>query len=435
MGLNCPLLDLSCEGDPSHPWGRLLLVSLTLFYEAGLAQADAGGQTAPTQVVVLDNGHTLSGVVAARGDSYEVTLADHSKVYVRRDRTLMIADDLDAAYRRRAADLAGLSPTDLADAHIDLARWCLRLDMPGRAEDQLLYAEVAGAQRSDIEPVRRQISLLRRQANDGSRHYTPQRDLSDLSLAKPNGSITDRLPTRDLTDGVPPFDDWPRIARRQFARQIQPLLVSRCGMGGCHGPGGVAPRLARRNGPGVSNAMATRDNLAAIMPFLVADAGSGLPPLLEMAARPHGGRAASESTWSSRYQQTLQEWFALLADATPDDELDMERTGGGDSGRDRRSVQCRSVRSSLIQPGARDGVAQTTKRPSFDRSHLDSREPELARTPGGEKLLVCGEEIGPLHQLGRCQPIDLCDFCRVRAWSVVIDNSRLPPHRVPRAAV
>ena len=126
--------------------GFLLGLAIVLF-ECQISLGEQG----KTNVVVLKNGNILQGEVRQQGDYVSILLAG-GEFRVRREQVEVCCADLDEAYQRR---LSTISSTN-ADAHLKLARWCLRQGLLKHAASELETTR-------RIEPRHEHIPLLERQ--------------------------------------------------------------------------------------------------------------------------------------------------------------------------------------------------------------------------------------------------------------------------------
>jgi hypothetical protein len=162
-------------------------------------------------VVLLDNGQVLHGNVTLEGEQALVTLGPGSQMRLPRTQiagTGRTLDDLFQLQHRRLeqGDVAG---------RLDLARWCLRSDMPAKA-GQLLVELVKLA--PDDSRVRNLELQLRQQTSQ-------PRVASDAS--RPTIPPTEELSEISHQISPPAFD--------AYMRQVQPLLINHCSASGCHG--------------------------------------------------------------------------------------------------------------------------------------------------------------------------------------------------------
>jgi len=204
---------------------RGAIVSALLSLPTACAEPADGGP-APG-IVLLQNGNLLRGVVQRLDDHYRVEMAG-GELLVRIEQVEMICQSVDEVYEKRRASRAASS----ADTHLELARWCMRLDMYEHAERELEDARA-------IDPGHRRLPLLERQLDQlvklTARKLALPGGPTSATVSHPvsPGEARGEAPVADTKD----LDKAPKWARALFVRQVQPLLVHSCATAGCHQPG------------------------------------------------------------------------------------------------------------------------------------------------------------------------------------------------------
>ena len=168
-------------------------------------------------VVVLNNGNVLQGEIRLDEQHISVLLAG-GEFRIRRDQVEMCCADLDEAYQRRRDGVSDNNP----DAHLKLARWCLRQGLLQQAAAELETTR-------NIEPDHRHIPLLERQLVQLIKLARDQEQRLSRSL-KPEDKENESIDLDILQQA-------PKWSRAIFVRQIQPLLIHSCSTTGCHQPG------------------------------------------------------------------------------------------------------------------------------------------------------------------------------------------------------
>jgi hypothetical protein len=181
------------------------------------SSTDAMASTSATHsegVVVLVNQNVLRGKVTRDGEFYYVS-NEHGELRLAAGQVEMAVASLDEAYQRKRERIA----MGDAEGRLRLAAWCLRNHMVGYAAEEILAAR-------GLDPRDPRIAQLERQMDMATSPPTEP--------LPPAGQADDR-PTRDQLDKI--IRELPREAVSSFAARIQPLVVNRCGLAGCHGPG------------------------------------------------------------------------------------------------------------------------------------------------------------------------------------------------------
>ena len=172
-----------------------------------LAAASARGDGPP--VVLLTNHSVLRGTARLERDQWIVELSRGGRVVLPRQDVLARFPSMAEAFAWRQAQL---DPGD-ADAWLSLGFWALRHDYRDGAAMILQSRAANGGLDTRFAALQEQI-----------RRYPPS---------------TSRQPT--TSPGQPAGLSWKEISetqRRFFFERVEPILLQRCGMVGCHGPGG-----------------------------------------------------------------------------------------------------------------------------------------------------------------------------------------------------
>lgn len=217
-----------------------------LFALAALGAPPSGvsAEVAPqVGVVVLKNGHTIPGSITQAGDYLVVTQGAQSELRIPNAEVEFVSADLEQAYARKTARL----PVGKAAAHLDLAEWCLRHDMPAQATEQWVAALKIDAEHPRLAAIEKRLKFY-------AERMTPK---------SPAPSKSPALGPEDLDKFT---KDLPKGAVERFAATVQPILLNRCATGGCHGPNATTEFKLYRPAQGqVANRRFTQRNLHAVM--------------------------------------------------------------------------------------------------------------------------------------------------------------------------
>ena len=172
----------------------------------GLAAASACGDG---PVVLLKNDNVIRGTARLERDHWVVELTRGGRVVLpKRDVLARFASMAEAFAWRQAR----LDPAD-ADAWLSLGYWALRHDYPDGAAMVLQSQAANGRLDTRFAALREQLG----------RHATRTSRPPTSSPFQPA-----RLSWKEIPD----------VERRFFFERVEPVLLQRCGMVGCHGPGG-----------------------------------------------------------------------------------------------------------------------------------------------------------------------------------------------------
>lgn len=261
-------------------------------------------ETTVTQgVLVLRNGNVLQGGVRRYGDYYRVDLANAS-FQVPVAQTELFCQSLVEAYEQRRELHVGAS----ADAHLELARWCLRHDLLDQAAREVLDARTIDPGHPSLGTIDSQLGqLIALKADQQVRRQIPE--VKQVTFDSPLAAPSAPAPT--------PLDISAE-AQTQFVRNIQPMLVHSCATGGCHQPDSQNRfQLDRWALEGSGNATLIRRNLAAVA-AQVDKQDPASSPLIQWARHAHGGKGNKSSTALAPYQAALlMEWLNAAAGVIP----------------------------------------------------------------------------------------------------------------------
>jgi hypothetical protein len=275
---------------------------------AAAATRAAGEDADPSAgVLVLRNGNVLAGAVSRNDDGYFVQMAD-ARLRIPAAQVQCHCQSLNEAYELRRRDRTSTS----ADAHLELARWCLRNDLLDQAAREALDARTIDAGHPGVRTLDFELSrALKRRAEASARPRPDETGEAEVSAAPP--------PPARLPAGRPVALDVSAEAQATFVRNIQPMLVHSCALGGCHQPGSDRSlQLDRWAIEGSGNATLVRRNLAAVLAQIDRQHPAS-SPLVQWARQPHGNAAGKASQALTPHQTALLlEWLNAVAGVKPD---------------------------------------------------------------------------------------------------------------------
>lgn len=242
------------------------------------------------QLLVLTSGRVVQGEISPTAGGYLVEFPQ-GRMLVPFTQVRLQARDLRDAYRK----LRDSMPERTANAHVELAGWCLAHQLPDDARAELLAA-------LELEPDRGSIrTMLRRLERGGD-------DPPGEPAAAPAAESVKHPDAQSLAG-------LSRESAQQFVLRIQPLLVNKCGRAGCHdASAGNDFRLTQvRVGSG-GQRLFTERNLAATLKFLNLDSPDR-SPLLTAPQGNHGPAGAAIFSGSRGVDQwaALQHWVRQVA--------------------------------------------------------------------------------------------------------------------------
>lgn len=283
---------------PYHRSIRCITIALAAMFALAAAHS-VDAQQAPQQpaagVLVLRNGNVLPGVVHRQGNHYRVE-NEGSVMQIPASQVDMACASLVDAYEQRRQQRVG----NATDAHLELARWCLRHGLLAEAAREILDA------RTDDpgHPALRTLDLQLQQglADEASRLQRQRDAVALASHVEPAAPEEAELPERLI-------EPTPEV-QQQFVRSIQPMLIHGCTTSGCHSPDSRQAMALDRwalEGSGIPTLI--RKNLDQVLAQVdVEDPASS--PLMRRARQAHGMRNSQLSTPLAPYQTAiLIEWL------------------------------------------------------------------------------------------------------------------------------
>ncbi|HHM12971.1 MAG TPA: hypothetical protein ENJ16_05410, partial [Planctomycetaceae bacterium] len=160
-------------------------------------------------VVLLTNDSVLYGTATRERDQWVVELTRGGRVVLPKRDVLARFPSMAEAFAWRQARL---DPQN-TDAWLSLGFWALRHNYPEGAAKVLRSQRVSGRMDARFAALQEQLR----------RHVTS-------ASPSPRGSVS---PQTGLS-----WKEVPLAERRFFFDRVEPVLLQRCGMVGCHGPGG-----------------------------------------------------------------------------------------------------------------------------------------------------------------------------------------------------
>ncbi|MBT5017301.1 hypothetical protein N8590_01310 [bacterium] len=232
----------------------LFFLILTLTIYQGVSQQSWGQSTIETQlefsegVIVLDDGRVFSGKISNVAGGYRI---DWSGTYaiVPFGKVDVTSPSLNGAYialRDRT-----LKPT--AADHLQLAEWCLTNDLVGQARSEVTKALT-------LEPLRPESRVMMSQIDQ---RLNPEKQ----KIKIPNQAamtIDGFLRAKENRSG-----GMVRETHQDFIRQVQPLLMNKCGNAYCHGQAAKNAFHLEPIQRGTSgNRLQSQQNMEAVLKFI-----------------------------------------------------------------------------------------------------------------------------------------------------------------------
>lgn len=305
----------------------LIALALTLFCDHLVAGGDPDGDVG---FVLLKDRAVLPGVVTEEPGQILIRQGG-SEIRVARDRVACWASSIAGLHRYLVDTREGSN----LRSHLAIARWCLQNEYPAGS-----VAELVAARR--LDPDNLEAASL-------------EKELREWQAARDNAKNTGIGRVAKVASGTGGFSTKPDFRREQnpavrsepkleqdsamgetetdfasdaesvdgslveqhlatFAKEIQPILLNRCGLGVCHGsPGERAFTIELpHKSLGRPSAEMSRRNLEATLRWI--DRGhSAASPLLVRALQPHGGLSQPPLEPQNRVAaELLRRWVASM---------------------------------------------------------------------------------------------------------------------------
>lgn len=202
-------------------------------------------------VIVLDDGRVFSGTISNVAGGYRV---DWNETYaiVPFAKVDVTAPTLNAAYialRDRV-----LKPT--AADHLQLAEWCLSNKLVGQARSEVTKALT-------LEPLRPEARVLMAQIDELLNPEKQKMQVPSQAAMTIDGFLREE---QNRSSGMS------RQAHQDFIRQLQPLLMNKCGNATCHGAAAQNSFQLQAIQRGTSgNRLQSQQNLDAVLKFVDRD--------------------------------------------------------------------------------------------------------------------------------------------------------------------
>lgn len=281
---------------PNYRSIRCITIALAALFALGSIRAVDAQQPQPAAgVLVLRNGNVLKGTVHRQGSHFRI-VNEGSELQIPASQVEMACASLVEAYEQRRQQRVG----NATDAHLELARWCLRHGLLAEAAREILDA------RTDDpgHPALRTLDLQLQQglADEANRL---QRERDAVALAAHAEPVSTE-PVAQPEHMIEPTAE----VQEKFVRSIQPMLIHGCTTSGCHSPNSRQTMELDRwalEGSGIPTLI--RKNLEQVLAQVdVADPASS--PLMRRARQAHGIRNQPLSTPLAPYQTAiLIEWL------------------------------------------------------------------------------------------------------------------------------
>ncbi len=281
-------------------WTVPMLVCATFGASCGWGEQPEAAES-ENRVLVLYDGRVVRGTIRPVIDGFVVRHGD-AETHIPLRQVRVAADSLSRAYQR----LRNTLPAEVASSHLALARWCLSNGLLEESRFELLEVLRLDAQNPVARSMLQKLDavLTERERSPAHPPEPPKDGEPDTVAATSTGSM---LPPESTVVS--------REAMRRFVRQIQPLLLNRCGNARCHGTG-TDGSFALANVPRSTGGyrVSSQRNLKEVLAYIDVRRPEE-SPLLSWASRQHGnapGRILG-APLSKAQLESLEAWVKSVA--------------------------------------------------------------------------------------------------------------------------
>lgn len=280
----------------------------------------------PSQLIVLQNGKVISGQISRNSGGYVVDLPTGNMV-INEKQVKFVAEDRADAYRK----MSEIIDPSTADGHIALANRCINNGFHDEAAKDLRTALLTEPSRGD---ARRMLTRLEELMH-------PERPLHKTS-ERTSPKLLDGYEAVEIKS----LGGLSREAATGYMAKVQPILMNRCAITGCHGPKDTNELRLERVSSGQSMHRLVSDrNLARVIKYIDPE-NPGESRLLKTPNGPHGknNMPVFSGTLAAAQYKTLEQWVELVA---------------GETDKGRKAAAARASLADAQTPGAEKKPAAT----------------------------------------------------------------------------
>lgn len=166
-------------------------------------------------ILLLRNGQLMAGRYSITPYGYQLSLTSGGVVRLVKEQVEFVSESMDEVYAYRRASKVIHS----AEAHLEMANWCLRNHLYEYAQTHLQQAIRINPRQSGIIPVQSRLAIARETSK------RPQ-----IPSVRPQTTVVSNEVISRRIDQLDPS------VIRSFVGGVQPLLLNTCAVAGCHGP-------------------------------------------------------------------------------------------------------------------------------------------------------------------------------------------------------
>ena len=254
--------------------------------------------TAPYEgVLVLTNGNAMRGRITREGEYYSLAINEDSVVRMPAERVAFACKSLEEAYLRQKARVG----TTTLNHHVELANWCLGLELWEEAAYHHAIALRSGPDHPDVVRLDRLYQVKLSERNNRGQVETVQ---YSLPITRPEEMIEE-------VESDQPDPSLPPQVVRYYTSTVQPIMLNSCAASRCHAENSEnAFRLVEfENVRSIPQRMTVR-NMNAALNFIDYDQANKSELLVKSATRHGDGNAPNLSPQQLR---AIQAWVFAAA--------------------------------------------------------------------------------------------------------------------------
>ncbi|PQO27439.1 hypothetical protein C5Y96_18045 [Blastopirellula marina] len=177
--------------------------------------------TAPYEgVLVLTNGNAMRGWITREGEFYSLAINEDSVIRMPAERVAFACQSLEEAYLRQKARVG----TTTLNHHIELANWCLGLQLWEEAAYHHAIAMRSGPDHPDVIRLDRLYQVKLSERNSGGKVETVQ---YSMPVTRPEPAM------EEVESDQPDPSLSPQVVR-YYTSTVQPIMLNSCAASRCH---------------------------------------------------------------------------------------------------------------------------------------------------------------------------------------------------------
>jgi len=219
--LRCVYANNTSDSPPPGIARSIMLRFLSYWFLFGIAISAVGQDQGlnlgkQSGILLLRNGQLIGGDYIKTGFGYEVSLKGGGIIRLQNTQVEFCSEAVDEIYAFRRATRVNNS----ARAHLEMASWCLTNQMFDYARLHLQQAISINPREAGITAIQARLAIARQpRAKSASIEKIVQ--LQELDSNEVIAEAVGRLDPATL---------------KSFVNNVQPLLLNKCALAGCHGP-------------------------------------------------------------------------------------------------------------------------------------------------------------------------------------------------------